>query len=151
MQLQVWSAQTGLLQCSCRGHTAEITDLSVSADNALFASASNDRTVRTWSLKVSFTAGRPVRDRRSATLSSAACLVADRRAQSGRSQSGCVLRLQAGDLGESRAVLVGHTNVVSFVEFCPAQPGALLSSSFDGTCRIWHAADASVPAIVLQV
>ena len=48
-------------------------------------------------------------------------------------------------------MLAGHTNVVSFVEFCPSAPGALLSSSFDGTCRIWHAADASVPAIVLQV
>ena len=59
--------------------------------------------------------------------------------------------LQAGEIGESKAVLVGHTNVVSFVEFCPARPDALLSSSFDGTCRIWHAADASVPAIVLEV
>lgn len=58
--MQVWSAQTGLLQCSCRGHTAEITDLSVSADNALFASASNDRTVRTWSLKVDSAAGHVV-------------------------------------------------------------------------------------------
>lgn len=51
MLAQVWSADTGLLQCSCRGHMAEITDLSVSADNSLFASASNDRTVRTWSLQ----------------------------------------------------------------------------------------------------
>lgn len=48
-------------------------------------------------------------------------------------------------------MLAGHTNVVSFVEFCPMLPRALLSSSFDGTCRIWNAADASVPAIVLEV
>ena len=66
--LQVWSAQTGLLQCSCRGHTAEITDLSVSADNALFASASNDRTVRTWSLKVSLTVGHVVLGSRSSDV-----------------------------------------------------------------------------------
>jgi len=50
--VQVWSAETGLLLCSCRGHTQEITDLSVSADDAMFASASNDRTVRVWSLQV---------------------------------------------------------------------------------------------------
>lgn len=58
---------------------------------------------------------------------------------------------QAGELGEPKGVLQGHTNVVSFVEFCPSVACALLSSSFDGTCRIWNAADASAPAIVLDV
>ena len=44
--------QTGLLVCTCRGHTAEVTDLAISADNALLASSSNDHTVRCWSLQV---------------------------------------------------------------------------------------------------
>lgn len=49
---QVWSTTTGLLQATCRGHDAEITDLSVSADNALVASSSMDGTVRVWQLEV---------------------------------------------------------------------------------------------------
>ncbi len=44
--------QTGLLVRTCRGHVAEVTDLAVSADNALLASSSNDHTVRCWSLQV---------------------------------------------------------------------------------------------------
>ena len=46
--------------------------------------------------------------------------------------------------------LTGHQAVVSFVEFCPVIPHALLSSSFDGTCRIWNATDATVQPIVLH-
>ncbi|PSC70372.1 WD40 YVTN repeat-like-containing domain,Bromodomain isoform [Micractinium conductrix] len=48
--VKIWSTVTGLLQASCRGHDAEITDLSVSADNSLMASSSMDGTVRVWQL-----------------------------------------------------------------------------------------------------
>lgn len=47
--------------------------------------------------------------------------------------------LQAGRLGWPVSVLLGHTAPVTFVDFCRAVPDALLSSSFDGTCRIWDA------------
>lgn len=50
---QIWSTETALLLCTCRGHRAEVTDLAVNVDNTLFASSSNDHTVRCWSLKVS--------------------------------------------------------------------------------------------------
>lgn len=50
--LQMWSVQSGLLLCSCRGHTSEITDIAVSADNTQVATCSNDRSVRVWSLQV---------------------------------------------------------------------------------------------------
>ena len=48
---QIWSVETALLLCTCRGHRAEITDLAVNVDNTLFASSSNDHTVRCWSLQ----------------------------------------------------------------------------------------------------
>lgn len=50
---QIWSMETALLLCTCRGHRAEVTDLAVNTDNTLFASSSNDHTVRCWSLQVS--------------------------------------------------------------------------------------------------
>lgn len=52
---QIWSTETALLLCTCRGHRAEVTDLAVNVDNTLFASSSNDHTVRCWSLEVSTT------------------------------------------------------------------------------------------------
>ena len=58
--------------------------------------------------------------------------------------------LQPGRLGETVSVLTGHRAVVSFVEFCPVIPHALLSCSFDGTCRIWDATSAAVEPIVLH-
>ncbi|KAL4448446.1 hypothetical protein ABPG75_005665 [Micractinium tetrahymenae] len=55
--VKIWSTTTGLLQAACRGHDAEVTDLSVSADNSLVASSSMDGTVRVWQLEGS--GGRP--------------------------------------------------------------------------------------------
>ncbi len=37
------------------------------------------------------------------------------------------------------SVLLGHAQPVTFVDFCKAAPDVLLSSSNDGTCRIWDA------------
>jgi len=37
------------------------------------------------------------------------------------------------------SVLLGHEAPVTFVDFCRAVPDALVSSSFDGTCRLWDA------------
>lgn len=48
------------------------------------------------------------------------------------------------------AVLTGHTNVVSYLDFHPHLTEALLSCSTDGTCRVWNARDPGVVAIVLR-
>lgn len=60
------------------------------------------------------------------------------------------VRWQDGEVGELKALLEGHTGIVSFVDFCPTCPKALLSSSFDGTCRVWNATDAAVQPLVLS-
>jgi len=47
--VKVWSAETGLLIRSLRGHNGDITDLAISNDNKFLASASNnDNLIRIW-------------------------------------------------------------------------------------------------------
>lgn len=48
--VKIWSAETGLLLKTCRGHDAEITDFAVSVCNGFVASSSNDCTIRVWHL-----------------------------------------------------------------------------------------------------
>lgn len=47
------------------------------------------------------------------------------------------------------SVLLGHTAPVTFIDFCSCIPDALLSSSLDGTCRIWSAKDGGAAVHVL--
>lgn len=49
------------------------------------------------------------------------------------------------------SVLVGHEGPAAFVDFHPTLPDTLLSSSFDGTLRIWRAREGGAPPIVLRV
>ncbi len=49
---QMWSAETGVLLRSCRGHTAEVTDFAVSPDGKLLASGDTVSVIRVWSLEV---------------------------------------------------------------------------------------------------
>jgi WD40 repeat protein len=53
-------------------------------------------------------------------------------------------------VGHPVSVLMGHQAPVSFVNFHPAFPGVLLSSSFDGTCRLWDASVCGGPMHVLM-
>lgn len=47
--------------------------------------------------------------------------------------------LQSDSLGYPISVLQGHTAPISFISFHRHSPHMLLSSSLDGTCRIWDA------------
>ncbi|GLC33664.1 hypothetical protein PLESTM_000098000 [Pleodorina starrii] len=49
--VKIWSAETGVLLKSCRGHDAEVTDFAVSRDNAMLASGDVAHTIRVWSLQ----------------------------------------------------------------------------------------------------
>lgn len=48
--VKVWSASTGQLRYTCRGHKDVIVDVVVDKTNMLLASASNDKIVRVWDL-----------------------------------------------------------------------------------------------------
>ncbi|CAA3003798.1 bromodomain and WD repeat-containing 3 isoform X1 [Olea europaea subsp. europaea] len=93
--VKIWSMETAFCLASCRGHEGDITDLSVSSNNAVVASASNDYSIRVWRLPD----GYPI------------------------------------------SVLRGHTGGVTAIAFSPRPCSVyqLLSSSDDGTCRIWDA------------
>uniref|UniRef100_A0A803M7J1 Bromo domain-containing protein n=1 Tax=Chenopodium quinoa TaxID=63459 RepID=A0A803M7J1_CHEQI len=91
--VKIWSMETAFCLASCRGHEGDITDLAVSSNNALVASASNDFVIRVWRLPD----GLPI------------------------------------------SILQGHTGAVTAIAFSPRTAYQLLSSSDDGTCRIWDA------------
>lgn len=57
--------------------------------------------------------------------------------------------VQDDKLGHPVSVLVGHQGPVTYVDFNRSVPNALLSSSFDGTCRIWDANNSAWPAKVM--
>lgn len=57
--------------------------------------------------------------------------------------------VQDDKLGHPVSVLVGHQGPVTYVDFNRSVPNALLSSSFDGTCRIWDATNSAWPAKVM--
>ena len=103
MSMQVWSRNTALLLRTCRGHVQEVSDLAVSPDNDVLASASVDGSIRLWKL------GSPTNEQ----------------------------------LGEPIATLYGHESLVSSINFSPLNSYELLSSSFDGTCRVWDIRDSS--------
>eukprot|EP00798_Chlamydomonas_sp_ICE-L_P031195 gene31195-6342_t len=104
--VKIWSAGTGTLLKTCRGHSQEINDFAVAVDNTAIASASNDSSIRVWSLQ-DVTLGHPV------------------------------------------SVLLGHDAGVTFIDFSSASSVILLSSSFDGTCRIWNAREGGAALHVL--
>lgn len=126
--VKMWCVRSCFLLCLCRGHTGDITDLAVNQSNTLFASASNDFSIRVWSMKT----GLPVN------------------------------------------VLYGHQKPVTMVSFCPSLHGGsawpfmrknnervsardcatmgydlLVSSSDDGTVKLWNAKDKTVKAITI--
>ena len=59
-------------------------------------------------------------------------------------------QMQKDKLGHPVSVLVGHEGPVTYVDFNRNIPNALLSSSFDGTCRIWDANNSAWPPRVMR-
>ena len=58
--------------------------------------------------------------------------------------------MQKDDLGHPLSVLLGHEGPVTYVDFNKVIPHALLSSSYDGTCRIWDATNSSWPSKIMK-
>ncbi|CAM8993134.1 unnamed protein product [Rhodiola kirilowii] len=61
------------------------------------------------------------------------------------SSNDCIIRVWRLPDGMPVSVLKGHTGVVTAITFSPRSPYQLLSSSDDGTCRIWDGRNSQVP------
>uniref|UniRef100_A0A7N0UHD5 Bromo domain-containing protein n=1 Tax=Kalanchoe fedtschenkoi TaxID=63787 RepID=A0A7N0UHD5_KALFE len=61
------------------------------------------------------------------------------------SSNDCIIRVWRLPDGMPVSVLKGHIGVVTAIVFSPRSPYHLLSSSDDGTCRIWDARNSQVP------
>ena len=113
--VKLWGARTAALAHTCRAHRAEVTDLAVSPCGALVASGGCDHEVWVWRLSPA----------------------PDARAGAGA---------DCGGTGSAAAILTGHSGAITFVEYAPRSTPAgsacaLLSSSFDGTVRLWDGSD----------
>ncbi|KAF9393168.1 Bromodomain and WD repeat-containing protein 3 [Podila verticillata] len=51
--IKIWSAESGYLLFTLRGHAAVVTYMDLSPDNTMLATASNDGIIRVWDLKTS--------------------------------------------------------------------------------------------------
>ena len=49
--IKIWSAVSGRLLSTLRGHSAEITDMAINYENTLLAAGSCDKTIRVWELR----------------------------------------------------------------------------------------------------
>ena len=59
--------------------------------------------------------------------------------------------MQGAQLGHPVSVLLGHTGPVTFIDFCRTVHYALVSSSYDGTCRLWNATTSGPALHVLPI
>ncbi|KAF9581332.1 Bromodomain and WD repeat-containing protein 1, partial [Lunasporangiospora selenospora] len=70
--IKVWSAQSGYLIFTFRGHSSVVTYMDLSPDNTMLATASNDGIIRVWDLKTAtpiavLPTGNPARNRKNIT------------------------------------------------------------------------------------
>ena len=113
--VKLWGARTAALLRTCRAHRSEVTDLAISADGRLVTSGGCDGDLHVWRLAAG--------------------------------PAGLVrAHASAGGVGSCAATLTGHTAPITFVEYAPGctpagQAGVLLSSSFDGSVRLWDGGD----------
>ncbi|GAB4817147.1 hypothetical protein N2152v2_004193 [Parachlorella kessleri] len=143
----------GLLryQKTLRGHRAAVYCVAFDKTGGYVITGSDDRLVKVWSVRTGLLQSTCRGHDGEITDLSVSC-DNSLAASSSMDTTIRVWQLQGdGRMGSHNCVLVGHTAPVSFVDFSPTLPGTLLSSSFDGTCRIWHARDPTAPPLVLRV
>ncbi|MFN8489554.1 MAG: protein kinase [Caldilineaceae bacterium] len=130
--LRLWDIETGRCLRIFRGHTRQVTSVTLSADGRRALSGSADTTLRLWDIET----GQCLRIFKGHTEQvSSVCLSADARfAVSGSWDR--TLRLWDIETGKCLHIFRGHTDLVSSV--CLSADGChALSGSWDRTLRLW--------------
>ena len=128
MQLRVWSISTGDIVCELKGHQAAVLDVCTMSDDR-FASASEDRTVRVWSVELQIELCRHMH---SATVTRVLAL--DRGAIASASMDHTVRVWPP--MGAGVVIMEKHRAAVRSLAI---GAGRLVSGSDDKTLRMWRA------------
>ena len=130
------------------GHQGPVNDVAIARDGARALSVSDDQNVGWWDLAA--TTNRPL-----AMLSghrrSVRCVAVHDDAQlavSGDSEGRIIVWDIGGDVPRLSGELRGHSETIEHLEF--RGDGVLLSSSQDGTLRVWNLADGGQPLAMLS-
>ena len=114
--VKLWDIDNGELIQTLEGHTEGVSDIAWSHDGDYLASASDDKTIRIWSIE---------------EVSSPSGVYAN-----------CTT-YPASQLNVAK-VLKGHTNFVFCINFSPSS-NLLVSGGFDETVRVWDVARGKAP------
>lgn len=154
-----------------RGHDDEVNAIRFDASQTLLASASDDKTVKVWSIDANVLGGSsndaPARGKRSSKGRGGSAPGADSSMDVDHSDDegdADADSLQVGRNGSSggnkasscRFTLTGHTKEIYALEWAPTGPGSsnpsqprmLATTSFDHTARIWNAEDGSCLRVI---
>lgn len=133
-------ADKPILTIDTGGHKAKIKDVMFTKYGTYLVSASNDKTIRVWDTST----GEVVRVLRGqigtgneGKIYAAALSPDDRLLAVGGYLSRGGIRLIDFQTGEVKALLIGHSNVISGLAFSP-DGNKLISGSSDKTARIWN-------------
>mmetsp|Transcript_12107 Transcript_12107/g.34029 ORF Transcript_12107/g.34029 Transcript_12107/m.34029 type:complete len:1461 (-) Transcript_12107:344-4726(-) len=132
-----------------RGHRTPVYCITWDRTGTRYATGSDDRLVKIWSAESGLLL-RTCRGHDGEVTDFAVSSCNTYLASSSNDYTIRVWHMSGPKTGDPQCVLQGHTSAVSYVDFSPTMPHALLSSSFDGTCRIWNVLDAAAPAAVLH-
>jgi WD40 repeat protein len=128
--IQLWDADTGVMQQVLEGHRQGVLSVSFSPDGRLVASGSHDMTLRLWDVNIDA----PVNTRRRGPIYSLA-LSPDERTVASASGDRTV-RLWESHSGMLQRTIEDHSAPVVAVQFSP--DGKIVASgSEDGSFRLW--------------
>lgn len=129
--IRVWNSQTYELIAAWEAHNKRITGLQLSPDGDRVYSSSLDHTVAIWSIH-----GECVRRMKGHTSTVRDIAVSPDGKTLATASEDSTICLWDAEAGEAQLILDSHANLVQSVRFCPL---GLLSTSQDGTTRLWGA------------